>query len=119
MLSNSRLRMSFEVKKKFLMNSQNINQHNQSTVETVTANSNMFFQQKSEIKHMHTMGVVVVKICVDLYYASDNTTEVISSWSMSLLELFFGRRRPPKIKSTVYQYIRPSRVSVREGMAIY
>ena len=71
MLSDSRLRMSFEVKKKkkktFLMNSQYINQHNQSTVVTVTAISNMFFKQKSEIKHMHTMGVVVVKICVYLF----------------------------------------------------
>ena len=45
------------------MNSKYINQHNQSTVETVTAISNMFFKQKSEIKHMHTMGVVVIKIC--------------------------------------------------------
>ena len=48
------------------MNSQYINQYNQSTVETVTAISNMFFKQKSEIKHMHTNGVVVVKICVYL-----------------------------------------------------
>ena len=67
MLSDSQLRMSFEVKKKtFLMHSQYINQHNQSTVETVTAISNMFFKQMSEIKHMHTMGVVKVKICVYL-----------------------------------------------------
>ena len=48
------------------MNSQYINQHNQSKVETVTAISNMFFKQKSEIKHMHMMGVVVIKICVYL-----------------------------------------------------
>ena len=48
------------------MNSQYINQHNQSTVETVTTISNMFFKQKSEIKHMQVMGVVVVKICVYL-----------------------------------------------------
>ena len=54
-----------------------------------------------------------------MYYDPDNTIEVISSRSMSLLELFLGRRRPPKIKSTVYQYIRSSRLSVREGMAIY
>ena len=47
------------------MNSQYINQHNQSTVETVTAISNIF-KQKNEIKHMHTMDVVVVKICVYL-----------------------------------------------------
>ena len=48
MLSDSRLRMSFEVKKKtFLMNSQYINQHYQSTVETITAISNMFFEQMS------------------------------------------------------------------------
>ena len=70
MLSDSRLRMSFEVKKKkktFLTNSQYINQHNQSTVETVTAISDMFFKQKSEIKHMHTMDVVVIKICVYLF----------------------------------------------------
>ena len=67
MLSDSRLRMSFKVKKKlFSFNSQYINQHNQSTVETVTAISNTFFKQKSEIKHMHTMGVVMVKICVYL-----------------------------------------------------
>ena len=59
MLSDSRLRMSFEVKKKaFMMNSQYINQHNQSTVESATAK--MFFKQKNEIKHMHTMDVVVV-----------------------------------------------------------
>ena len=43
-----------------------INQHNQSTVETVTAILNMFFKQKSEIKHMYTMGVVVIKICAFL-----------------------------------------------------
>ena len=46
------------------MNYQYLNQHNQSTVETSTAISNMFVKQKSEIKHMHTMVVVVVKICV-------------------------------------------------------
>ena len=46
------------------MNYQYINQHNQSTVETATAN--MFVKQKSEIKHMHTIVVVVVKICVCL-----------------------------------------------------
>ena len=71
MLSGSRLRMSFEVKKKkkkktFLMNSQYINHNNQSTVETVTTISNMFFKQMSEIKHIHKIGVVVVKICVYL-----------------------------------------------------
>ena len=68
MLSDSRLRMSFEVKKKktFLMNSHYINHNNQSTVETVIAISNMFFKQTSEIKHMHTIGMVVVKICVYL-----------------------------------------------------
>ena len=48
------------------MNSQYTNQHNQTTVETVTAISNMFFKQKSEIKHMYMMGVVAVKICVYL-----------------------------------------------------
>ena len=48
------------------MNSQYINQHNQITVETVTAISNMFFKQKSEIKHIYMMGVVPVKICVYL-----------------------------------------------------
>ena len=46
------------------MNYQYINQHNQSTVETAILN--MFVKQKSEIKHMHTMVVVVVKICVCL-----------------------------------------------------
>ena len=40
--------------------------YNQSTVETVTVISNIFFKTKGEIKHMHTMGVVVVKICVYL-----------------------------------------------------
>ena len=59
-LSGSRLRMSFS------MTSQCINQHNQYTVETETATSNMFVKQKREIKHMHTMIVVVVKICVCL-----------------------------------------------------
>ena len=48
------------------MNFQCINHNNQSTVETVTAISNMFLKQKSEIKHMHMMRVVVVKICVYL-----------------------------------------------------
>ena len=48
------------------MNSQYINQHNQNTVETITAVSNMFFKQKSEIKHMRTLGVAVIKICVYL-----------------------------------------------------
>ena len=90
------------------MNSQYINHNNQSTVETVIA---MFFKQPSEIKHMHMIGVVVVKNCVYLLdelhvYAPDNTIKVISSWSMSLLELFLGRRRLPKTKSIVYQYIR-------------
>ena len=37
-----------------------------------------------------------------MYYDPDNTIEVISSRSMSLFELFLGRRRPPKIKNTVY-----------------
>ena len=86
MLSDSRLRMSFVVKKNnnkkkkqkkknkqkknfLLMNSQYINQHNQSTVETVTAISNMFFKQKSEIKHIYTIGVVVIKICAFFYFA--------------------------------------------------
>ena len=48
------------------MNSQYINHNNQSIVDTVIAISNMFFEQTSEIKHMHTIGVVVVKICVYL-----------------------------------------------------
>ena len=44
-----------------------INQHNQSTVTTIQmAISNMFFKQKSEIKHMQTMSAVMVKICVYL-----------------------------------------------------
>ena len=81
------------------MNSQYINQYNQSTVETVMAISNMFFKQKSEIKHMFTMGVVVIKLCAFffglMYYDPDNTIKVISSRSMSLLELFLGRQSPP------------------------
>ena len=48
------------------MNSRYINHNNQSTAETVIAISNMFFKQTSEIKHMHIIGVVVVKICVYL-----------------------------------------------------
>ena len=40
-----------------------------------------------------------------MYYNPDNTIEVISNRLVSLLELFLGRRRPPKIKSTAYQYI--------------
>ena len=48
------------------MNSQYINHNNQSTVETVIAILNMFFKQTSKIKHMHTIGVVVVMICVYL-----------------------------------------------------
>ena len=53
-------------KKTFSMNYPYINQHNQSTLETATAISNMFVKQKSKIKHMHTMVVVAVKICVCL-----------------------------------------------------
>ena len=113
MLSDSRLRMSFEVKKKntFFDEFSIYKPHNQSTVETVTAISNMFIKLKSEIRHMYTKGVVVIKIFFFfglMDYDPDNTIEVISSRSMSLLELFLGMRRPPKIKSTVYQYIRPS-----------
>ena len=48
------------------MSSSYINQHNQSTVATVTAMTNMFFKQKSEIKRMHTKVVVMVKSCVCL-----------------------------------------------------
>ena len=48
------------------MNSRYINHNNQSTVETVIAISNMFFKQTSEIKRVHTIGVVVVKISVYL-----------------------------------------------------
>ena len=46
------------------MNSQYEIEHKQSTVETVTAISNMFFKQKIEIKRMHTVFVLVVKIFV-------------------------------------------------------
>ena len=60
MLSDSRLRMSFEVKKNFFDEFSIYKPHNQSTVETVTAISNMFFKQKSEIKYMYTLGVVVI-----------------------------------------------------------
>ena len=63
MLSDSRLRMSFEVKKNFFDEFSIYKPSNQSTVETVTAISNMFFKQKREIKHMFTMGVVVIEIC--------------------------------------------------------
>ena len=46
------------------MNSQYINQHNQNTVETVTAMTNKFFKWKSKKKnkHMHTKVVVVVVV---------------------------------------------------------
>ena len=75
--------MSFKmIKKTFLMNSQYINQQNQSIVETVTAISNMFFKQKSEIKHMHTMDVVVVKICdylLDVLCLRQHSSELFSS----------------------------------------
>ena len=87
------------------MNSQYINQHNQSTVETVTAMTNMFFKQKSKkkIKHMHTKVVVVVVVkifvCLPKYYAPDNIINVKSSRSVNLPTLFFGRCRPPKTKS--------------------
>ena len=53
-------------KKTFSMNSQYINWHNQSTVETVTTIWSMFFKQKSKIKHMHPICVVVEKICIYL-----------------------------------------------------
>ena len=54
--------MSFIVKKKktFSTNSQCINQHNQNSIETVTAISNKFVKQKSEIKHTHTHTIIVV-----------------------------------------------------------
>ena len=68
MLSDGRLRMSFKVKKNFFDEFSIYKPTYQSTVETVTVISNMFFKQKSEIKHMHIMGVVVVKICVYLLY---------------------------------------------------
>ena len=44
------------MKKDFSMNYQYISQHDQSTVETATAISNMFVKQKSEIKHMAHNG---------------------------------------------------------------
>ena len=71
MLSDSRLRMFFKIekkkkKKKLLRTSQYINHNNQSTVGTVMAISKMFFKQKSETKHIHTMDMVVVKIYVYL-----------------------------------------------------
>ena len=64
-LSGSRLRMSFLVKKNFV-DEFSVYQHNQNTVETVMAMTNMFYKQKSEIKHMHTKVVVVVNIFVCL-----------------------------------------------------
>ena len=57
------------------MNSQNINQHNQSTVETVTTIWSMFFKQKSKIKHMHTICEVVEKICVFAWGIMPQTTQ--------------------------------------------
>ena len=66
MLSDGRLRMSFEVKENFFDEFSIYKPTYQSTVETVTAISNMFFKQKCEIKHMYMMGVVMVKICVYL-----------------------------------------------------
>ena len=84
------------------MNYQYIYQHNQSTVETATAISNMFVKQKSEIKHIHTMVVVVVKICVCFLGVSwprqhiKGHIELVSE----LLALFLDRRRPPKTKGT-------------------
>ena len=47
-----------------LMNSQYINQRNQSTVDTVNAITNMFFKQKVEVKHMHTKVVVKIFVCL-------------------------------------------------------
>ena len=90
------------------MNSQYINQHNQSTVETVTAISNMFFKQKNEIKHIHTMGAVVVKICVYLLEVFCPKQHNRGHIELVNEPLELSGRRPPKIKSTIYQYIRSS-----------
>ena len=109
--------MSFVVKKKtFSMNYQYLNQHNQSTVETSNAISNMFVKQKGEIKHMHTMVVAVVKICVCFLGVSWPRQHIKGHIEPinELLALFLGhcRRRPHKTKSTciprahVYRYIR-------------
>ena len=66
------------------MNSQYLNQHYQNTVETVTAMTNVFFKQKSEIKHMHTMVVVVVKIFVCLH---SNTNTLINTCATHFINL--------------------------------
>ena len=57
------------------MNSQNINQYNQSTVETVTTIWSMFFKQKSKIKHTHTICVVVEKMRVFAWGIIPQTTQ--------------------------------------------
>ena len=67
--------MSSLVKKTFSMNSQYINQPNQSTVETVTTIWSMFFKQKGKIKHKHMICVVVEKICVFAWDIMPQTTQ--------------------------------------------
>ena len=82
------------------MNSQYIKQHNQRTVATVTEISNMFFKQTTEIKQMHTMGVVVVKIYVyllDVLCPRQHNKSHIEPVSEPTRTV-----RRPKIKSTIY-----------------
>ena len=78
-----------------------INQHNKSTVGSVTAMTNMFSKQKGDIKHMHTKVVVVVKtfVCLPEVLFPDNTINVMSSRSLNLFTLLLGRRRSPKTKN--------------------
>ena len=63
------------------MNSQYINQHNQSTVETVTAISNMLFKQKSEKKkkkkkkHAHDVCGCGKDLCLFTWCIMTQTTQ--------------------------------------------
>ena len=105
--------MSFEAKKKktFLTDSQYINHNNQSVVRPVIAISKMFFKQKNEIKHMHTMDVVVVKVCVYLLHVlcprqhNKGQIEPVS-------ELFLGRRIRRKIRRKIKLMQRQNRHAV-------
>ena len=94
------------------MNYQYLNQRNQSTVETSTAISNMFVKQRTEIKHMHTMVVVVVKICVCFLGVSWPRQHIKGHIEpvIELLALFLGvdllRLSTCIPRAHVYRYIR-------------
>ena len=96
--------MSFEVKKTtFLMNSQNINQHNQSTVETNGNLEHVLQADECNKTHAHDGcgcgkdNVYLLDVVCPRQHNRGHI-ELVSEPSRTV-------RRPPKIKNTVYQYI--------------